>query len=171
MWPFNCRRWQRSKDGKARVWGSKYSRHGQNFASISNWFPCACQEVHLYSFGLFVASLVRKSKTIASKDSSQWTRRVDQLEANLADLRNAILTVQIRFNRLSAHLLTVQEESISQRKSIRQLQDECDALRKQLEEFQACPQQNDNSRISQEASSPPTAPIQIDLNAPTPGNV
>jgi hypothetical protein len=61
---FNCRGWQHSNNVKVRVWGSKYSRHGSNFASISNWFPCGRLKVHLLSFALFLL--------LWSRNPRQW---------------------------------------------------------------------------------------------------
>lgn len=80
-------------DGKAHAWGSIHSGHGLNCASFPIWFPSRRPKIHLCSFALFYVSLVGKAQSMASRNSSQWTHRVEQLEVDLAESRNSILTL------------------------------------------------------------------------------
>jgi hypothetical protein len=109
-------------------------------------------------------------------ESSNGGLGYGSLEADMADSRNTIISLQIRFNGLLAHLLIVLEELVSQRKTVWQLRDECSTLRQQCDELCARPQQNmvPSTKIgipehSDEGSSPVATPAQLDMNAPVPG--
>lgn len=89
-------------------------------------------------------------------------------------MRTTVETLQIQISGLSSQILTVLEYIMQWRQAIQQLQDECAALRTQIEELRlhpsfGSPPKSANS-IFEAALSPAKAPSLLDLNSPAPSS-
>lgn len=96
-----------------------------------------------------------------------------QLALKLEDMRILVQTIGIQLSSLSTQVLSIMEITIQRRQASQQLQDECFALRNQLEDLQVHSGSGRSPNMTSESSiaalSPDVLPPLLDLNSPALG--